>query len=89
VRETRSETLRHSRKINTPEVRKTIKNGLQELFTSIELAHIEHPEEDFSDMIEGINGVITSYTAEVRTRNTLSKKTKGKIVKRELLLTIR
>jgi hypothetical protein len=74
IKETRSESLRRRKRTKTSDVRTTATNALQELFAAIELAQIEHPETDFSEMITGINNSLNFYTAQAKTRNTLNKK---------------
>jgi hypothetical protein len=74
IRESRSESLRRRRKINTKGVRATVTVALQELFAAIELAQIEHPEVDFAEMVNGINQCLDFYISQAKTRKTLNEK---------------
>lgn len=74
IKETRRVSLRRRKKTNTNEVRAAVTIALQELFASIELAQIEHPEADFTEMVNGINQSLNFYISQAKTRKTLNEK---------------
>jgi hypothetical protein len=77
--ETRSESIRERKKSNHQELQVVNKTALQELFAAIELAQIEHPDVDYSQLINGINEKLVYISAQAKTRSTIGKKNpKGK-----------
>ncbi len=76
VSESRSVQIRQRIKVHTLELKSTVKTSLLELFSAIELAQIEHPEIDYSELINGINEKLNYYCSQVKTRESLGKKGK-------------
>lgn len=74
IMDLRSESYSTRVKSNMPELKTLAITALQEMFAAIELAVIEHPEKDYTTMINGINEKLSYYTAQVKTRITISKK---------------
>ena len=64
-------------KSNTLEVRANAIISLRELFAAIELAQIQHPEANFTEMINGINQQVEYFSSKVRARKTRLKKKPG------------
>lgn len=77
LKKSRKESLMRRKKVNTAEIRTEATINLQELFAAIELAQIEHPELDFSEMINGINQSVEYYTTQAKNRSTRNKKKPG------------
>ncbi len=74
IRENRSASLRQQQKVNTIAVRSTATVVIRDLFASIELTQIEHPEVDFTEMVNGINQSLNYYISQAKTRRTLNGK---------------
>jgi len=72
--EARSESIRGRKKSNVQELNVLTKTALQELFVAIELAQIEHPDLDYSKLINGINEKLVYISAQAKSRSTLGKK---------------
>lgn len=70
IKHKRSNSQMRRRKINTAEVRKAAITSLKELFAAIELAQIQHPEVDFTEMMNGINQQIDYFSSIAKARKT-------------------
>ena len=77
IKRARSSSQMRRRITNTLEVRALAIISLKELFAAIELAQIEHPEADFTEMITGINKSVDYFSAKAKGRITRSKKKPG------------
>jgi hypothetical protein len=65
------------KKTITPEVRTEAVSALKLLFASIELAQIQHPEADFTEMVNGINQRLEYYAIQSKSRKTRNIKKPG------------
>ena len=77
IKQSRSTSLMRRKKAITPEVRTEAVSALKLLFASIELAQIEHPEADFSEMVNGINQRLEYYAIQSKSRKTRNMKKPG------------
>lgn len=74
IKDKRSESYSTREKSNTPELKTAAITALQEMFAAIELAVIEHPEKDYTTLINGINEKLNYYSVQIKTRITNNKK---------------
>ena len=77
IKRARSTQQMRRRITNTLEVRVLAITSLKELFAAIELAQIEHPEANFTEMVTGINKSVDYFSAKARGRKTRGKKKPG------------
>ena len=73
IKKSRSSSLMRKKRANTAELRSTAITALREVFVAIELAQIQHPEADFTEMINGINLRVEYYSAQTKSRKTRNK----------------
>ena len=73
IKKSRSSSLMRKKRANTAELRSAAITALREVFVAIELAQIQHPEADFTEMINGINLRVEYYSAQTKSRKTRNK----------------
>ena len=70
---------------NTDAIRAKVKDAIKNLFSAIELESVKRVELDYNPLISELNEVITSYSSEIKTRNTIRKSAKLKVAETEPL----
>jgi len=73
IKTSRASSLMRKKRANTAELRTAAITALREVFVAIELAQIQHPEADFTEMINGINRRVDYYSAQTKSRKTRNK----------------
>jgi len=79
IKKSRSSSLMRKKRANTAELRSAAIIALREVFVAIELAQIQHPEADFTEMVNGINRSVDYFIAQARSRKTRNTKKPGDI----------